>query len=291
MMRRWMLMVVGVLLWSMVSVATAQVDTTQVAPVYLIVTQDGGEFVGTLVSDDTREVVIETRDLGRVTIPKYQIKEMRVLEDGELSASGAYLDEHIFATRHFITTNGLPVVKGESYIQWNVYGPNFQFGIGERVGVGIITSWFGTPLIGTFKYSVPLSKKVHLGLGTLLGTGSWSAPDYGIAVPFAALTLGDRQKNLTLSAGYGVVWEDGNGDGRALLSVAGMTKVGRTISFVLDSIIVPAGEESGAVAFVIPGLRFQDKKDRAFQFGFAGALFDGEALAIPFPMVQLYRKF
>lgn len=57
-----------------------------------------------------------------------------------------------------------------------------------------MTSWFGSPIIGSAKYSIPLNENTNLALGTLLGTGSWASPDYGIALPFAALSLGNAQK-------------------------------------------------------------------------------------------------
>lgn len=273
------------------SAAMAQqvTDTTRVimTGIHVITTQDGGEFVGRIVSDDGREVIIETENLGRVIIPKYQIKEMR-RQGVERQVD---LGNHAFATRYFLTTNGLSVPRGASYIQWNTYGPNFQFGISERLGIGIITSWFGVPLIGNLKYSFELDESTHVALGTLLGTGSWTAPDFGIALPFGAITLGNRRNNLTLSAGYGTVWESGRGEGNALFALGGMTQVGSTVSLVFDSIVMPTVDDGMGFALIIPGVRFQDKRDQAFQFGFVGFIVDGEVAPAPFPMVQWYRMF
>lgn len=276
---------------SLGSVTHAQVDTTQTAPTYLIVTQDGGEFVGTLLSDDSREVVIETKDLGRVTIPKYQIKEMRVLEAEHISTAGRYIREHIFATRYFLTTNGLPVKKNESYVQWSLYGPSFQVALRPNMSIGLITSWVGMPIIGTFKYSTQLATQTSLGFGTLLGTGSWASPEFGLAVPFAALTWGDRRTNVNLSLGYGSLWANGNADGTVLLSLASMVKLERNMSFVFDSIIVPDVDSGSTFALLIPGIRFQENQRKAIQIGFAGIVADGDAVPYPLPTVQLYRKY
>jgi len=140
------------------------------------------------------------------------------------------------------------------------------------------------PLIGSIKYSTKLGENTSLAIGTLLGTGSWAAPKFGLVLPYAGLTFGGRRSNLTFSAGYGAVWDEFDSGGEALLSVAGMTKLGKNISFVFDSFIVP-----GTLVILIPGLRFQSKDDKAFQFGFGGGVFDGETFPLPF--VQWFKKF
>jgi len=210
-----------ILTFSLNSNVIAQTDSTHtdMSKIYIITTYQGGEFVGKIISQDAKEVLIETKDKGQVLIPKYEIKEMKEIQVEEFTKNGDYIPKQVFSTRYFLTTNGLPIEKGESYLQWNLYGPDFEFGVGKNFGLGIMTSWIGMPIIGTAKYSIPLSKKANLAIGTLLGTGSWTAPDFGIALPFTALTLGDRRSNINFSFGYGAVFSDGQSDGRVLMSV------------------------------------------------------------------------
>ena len=277
--------------------AISQVDTTKTSEsrIYIIITNDGGEFIGRIIRQDAREVLIDTQDRGEIIIPKYQIKEMRELKPGELSQKGEYIPEEVFSTRYFITTNGLPAEKGESYILWSLWGPDIQFGVGKNTTVGVLTTWFGVPIIGSFKYAIELGDNSNLALGTLLGTGSWASPDFGIALPYAALTFGNRRSNLTFSGGYGAIWGDGESGGRALVSVAAMTKITKSTSLVFDSFIVPnAGGgniDTGTVALLFPGLRIQTRDKSAFQFGFAGLIADGELLPFPIPAVQWFKKF
>ncbi len=274
-----------ILILSIANHAIAQVDTTKTSDkIYIIITFDGGEFIGKIISQNAREILIETQDLGQIVVPKYQIKEMKEIVPGDISSSGEYIPAQIFATRYFLTTNGLPIEKGESYILWNLWGPDFQFGAGENLSVGILTSWIGVPIVGSIKYSVELGENTSLAVGALLGTGSWAVPEFGLALPYAGLTFGSRRSNITFSAGYGLVWNGGDSRGEALLSVAGMTKVAKNMSFVFDSFIVP-----GTLVILIPGLRFQSKDDRAFQFGFGGGVIDGETFPLPF--VQWFKKF
>lgn len=281
--------------------------------IYLIIHQEGYNYTGKIISQDEREIILETKENGKLAIPKYMIKSIKELKPEEVNEKGEYIPSEVFSTRYFITTNGLPIEKGESYIQWNLYGPDFQFGIGKNTGVGIMTSWIGMPVIGTFKYSISLGKKINFGLGTLLGTGSWALPDYGIALPFSALTLGDRRTNVTLSMGYGAVIAEGKTDGRFLLSGAALAKIGKKVSLVFDSFIMTDGgyktvndentdpntgivtsisrqEKRAGFALLIPGVRWQLETNKAFQFGFAGLLVKNEFLPVPIPMIQWYRK-
>jgi len=270
---------------------SAQKDSVKATKIYVITTNDGGEFIGEIISEDAKEVLIKTKDKGEVSIPKYQIKTRKTLESGDLNASGEYIPAEVFSTRYFITTNGLPIVKGESYVQWNLWGPDFEFGVADNFSVGVMTTWLANPMIATAKYSIPLNKKTSLGVGTLLGTTTWIAPgSFGLALPFASLTNGDRKKNISLTAGYGAVAFDGEISGRMLLSAAGMTKVGKKVSIVFDSFIIPPKGRSGTTALLIPGLRIQTASDKAFQFGFAGIYTSEEFVPLPIPFVQWYKK-
>ncbi len=239
--------------------AQVAAETGEPPKTYVVVKNDGTRFYGFILSQDSREVLIETRELGQVYIPLHEVREIRQVANRELDEKGFYVPGEVFSTRYFITANALPVQRGENYILWNLYGPDFQFGVTDNLGLGLMTSWVGYPIVGTAKYSIPIGKGWNGGLGMLLGTGSWAIPDFILALPFGAITYGDRTKNFTLTAGYGGIWynteiltfHNGNhyynyteeriGEGNFLLSVAGMIKVSRTLSLVFDSFIMPRG--------------------------------------------------
>jgi hypothetical protein len=245
---------------------------------------------------DPREVLIDTKNMGQVSIPKHEIKEIKLIKSGDVSADGEYLPSETFATRYFITTNGLPIAKGESYVLWNWYGPDVQFGVAKNFSLGVISTWFVAPVIASAKYSLELDANTHLGVGTLLGTGSWVARDFHFALPFASLTWGNRRSNFTVSGGYGEVWQNGSAfedhpshSGRALCSVAGMTKVSKKTSLVFDSFIFPGnGRNLDYFALYNAGFRVQTRADAAFQLGFLGISSTNDF--VPIPMVQFFRK-
>jgi len=302
---------------------------------YKVIKQNGASFTGKIISRDARELLIESLEAGLVYIPKHEIREIIAIEEGEVTNGGG-----LFGTRYFLTTNGFPVKKGENYVQWNIFGPDFQFGVADHFGMGIMTSWVGLPIIGTAKYSRHLTKNISGGLGFLGGTGSWAFPQYGLLLPFGFLTYGNRINNINFSGGYGALFTEqteytivnqpteystnrvedvsvSQGEGRPLLSIAGMFRINKKFSFVFDSFIMLPGkdrvrkiiesrydevsrkqtyyfseeiEKSYPLVVLSPGLRFQANENSSFQFGFTGIRFEGEFVPVPIPMVQWFRK-
>jgi hypothetical protein len=256
-MKRIILISAFILLYTLFNQVTAQNETLglneNLVKTFLVEKQNGAKFVGEIVSEDAREILIRTKDRGEIFIPQHEVKRVtEIVPETEKE----YITEEIFATRYFITTNGLPIKKGENYIQWNIYGPDFQFGVADNFGVGIMTSWAAIPVIANAKYSIALGKNKSMALGMLAGTGSWALPEFGLLVPFVSFTYGNRRNNITFSTGYGQLFyeEDeyspispniyekvNKREGRYLLSIAGMTKINEKFSLVFDSFIAPRG--------------------------------------------------
>ena len=261
-------------------------DTNQ----YRFVKTDGGEIFGKILSQDAREILVLTKDNRKIYIPQHTIKEIVLISSSNFNQKGDFVGEDKFSTRYFITTNGLPIKKGENYVQWNLFGPDFQFGIGKNLGVGLMTSWFGIPIIGTIKKSWELGDKTQVAIGGLFGTGSWASPDFGGMLPFGTISFGDRTKNIAISAGYGAIWQDGGTTGRALTSIAGMIKVSQKVSLVFDSFIFLPGKTESGLALLIPGVRIHQSEGKAIQFGFIGMYANNELIPVPIPSVQWYRS-
>ena len=284
------------------NISFSQKDTIAIqdTSTYRFIKTDGGELIGKILSQDAREILILTADNRKIYIPQHTIKEMVLVNTSDFNSNGTFIGEDKFATRYFITTNGLPIKKGEHYVQWNLFGPDFQFGLGKNFGVGIMTSWVGIPIVGTIKKSWELGEKTQFAIGGLIGTGSWAAPDWGGALPFATLSFGDRTKNLAISGGYGAIWQNGDLEGRAITSIAGMIKISPKFSLVFDSFILLPGQtetitntyqdEKPGMAIFIPGIRWHQAEGKAIQFGFTGVYANGNLLPIPIPMVQWYRS-
>jgi hypothetical protein len=295
-MRYFLQFFLAVILSLFAQTAAAQKDTTTASSKTLVrvVKTDGGELLGYILEEDAREILFNTRDGRTIYIPQHTIEEIEIVKAHEIAADGTFLGEEVFATRYFLTTNGLPLKKGQHYIQWNLYGPDFQFSLPNDIGVGLMTTWVGVPVIANVKKSIKLGEKTQLAAGALLGTGSWAEPDFSLALPFATLSFGDRTKNIAFSGGYGAIFSDGQSSSRFLCSVAGMAKITPKLSFIFDSFILPGSSTSGendgfsSFALIIPGLRWYTRDDGAFQFGFTGIMEGGEAVPVAIPMIQWF---
>ena len=274
------------------NIALSQTDTTLTkdTSTYRIIKTDGGELIGQIQSQDAREILLLTKDDRQIYIPQHAIKEIIKLKNSDFNNIGTFIGEDKFATRYFITTNGLPIKKGEHYAQWNLFGPDFQFGIGKDLGVGIMSSWIGVPIIGSIKKSWQIGDKSQFAIGGLVGTGSWIVPEFGGALPFATLSFGDRSKNIAFSGGYGAIWTGDGVSGRAISSIAGMAKISPKISLVFDSFVLLPNENQTGGALFIPGIRWHQEEGKAIQFGFAGIIADGDIVPVTIPTIQWYRS-
>ena len=259
---------------------TYPADSTKLVCITL---NDGTKIIGKVTQNNERELTVSSTNGRRQIIPQYFVKTISDINESDMSKNGKYLGKDNYCTRYFLTTNGLPIEKGKNYIQWNLFGPDIQFSVSDHFGVGIMTSWIGNPVVGSFKYSNKISKNVHYAIGGLVGTTTWYGRA-GLALPFAALTFGNGRNNINFSSGYGAVWKGFESNGTALYSIAGMAKLSNKLSFVFDSFITKE------FAFFTPNLRYHFTETNAFQFGIAFLQAEGEFRRIPLPMFQWYRR-
>ncbi len=264
-MKKAILFFVTLLVFSGLSgVATAQEAISKDSLIYKVIKHNGVAFTGRILSQDAREVLVDSQEIGQVFVPRHEIKEIQRLEVGEKPITGG-----LFSTRYFLTTNGFPIKKGDNYVQWNLFGPDFQFGVADNLSLGIMTSWVGIPIVGTAKYSRNLGNNLCGGIGLLAGTGSWAFPEFGLALPFGFISAGTRVNNVNFSAGYGMLFYEtteytyqivntptewstnsytqtertfNESEGRPLLSIAGMFRLNSKFSFVFDSFIMLKGK-------------------------------------------------
>lgn len=272
------------------SYAQTEYDTSKY---YLVTKNDGTQYQGKIIKSDDRELLLKTATIGNIYIPKHEIKSIKVISAGEISSSGTYIGEDEFATRHFLTTNGHALGKSKSYAQINLWGPEVEFGVSDKLSVGIMTSWLAVPIVGTVKYSIELDQKVHLGVGALVGTGSWvNASSFG-ALPFGALTFGDRKNNITFSGGMLALGSGGDVSTQVLMSAAALSRISKKVTFVFDSFIVPGSNNSsiGTTAILTPGLRFSGTPEKSFQFGFGAIMIDNIFVPLPIPVLSWLRAF
>ncbi len=239
-------------------------DSSSTDQLYVIKMHDGIEYIGKILTDDSREILIETENLGQLYIRKSDIKRITKIIDKKSIINGEYQEEGPFTTRYTFTTNALPIKKRENYAIINLFGPEVHFATSDKFTLGVMSSWIVSPMILAGKYSIKTkSKKVNLSLGTLMGTSGYlnNFRGYG-GLHFANITFGSRMKNVTIAGGYAYL-QLGNKNSfytegtyytedqyfydferttspmvkGPIFSIAGITKVGARASFVFDSMI------------------------------------------------------
>lgn len=282
---------------------TVPSDTTVVLK--KITKHDGVVYIGEILSDDGREILLLTKKLGKIYIPKSDIAS---IEDADLDkievVNGDLREQGPFKTRYYFTNNALPIEKGENYAMVHLYGPEVHFAVTNRLSIGVMATWAASPIGLALKYSIPTNnEKLNLSLGTIMLSSGYinSARGYG-GLHWGSITYGSPGKNISFSSGFGYVNLGFNNSNNYLKmasvsSVAGIIPVGDNSSFIFDSMVGvtqrkntmysggfvdvngnpvsgPEIYETGTevAAFFMPGMRFQRKPRRAFQVALAGVI-------------------
>lgn len=249
------------------NIANAQADSTaKDTSKFIVITNDGGEFIGTIESDDGRELKLQTIDKGVVIIPKYAIKSITKANNDNL-INGVYFFENPHSSRYFYTPSGYGIKKGEGYVQtiWGVYY-QLQYGITDNFSIGASTTIIGSPLTFTPKYSYEIKPKLNIAVGAQVGTETYSLvngrkPFLGIG--YASLTKGSKENNLTFGVGYAFLRFDDQQEGGAAFSVAGITRLAKKISMMGEFWVIPNQE----ILFGGPGVRIMMKRENILDFG------------------------
>ncbi len=181
-------------------------QTTENKVLYLIKKSDGNEIFGYILTDDGREILVETKTVGNLYINKADIKEIVAIENKEDQslAYGEYRAVGPYTTRYYFTTNALPIKKGEDYAMIHLFGPEVHFALSDNFNLGIMSTWIASPVALAAKYSFNSKSNTHFSLGTIAGSSGFINQGQGYGgLFFATITQGTRKSNISFSAGYG----------------------------------------------------------------------------------------
>jgi hypothetical protein len=188
--------------------AQAQTDsTTTDSTFYLVKKTDGGEFYGYIISDDGREILLQTANIGKIYITKGDIESITEVNAEKLNSDGTVKYEDFratgpFTTRYYFTTNALPIEKDENYAMLHLYGPEVHFALNDNFSLGVMSSWIASPIGIAAKYSFDSETDVHFSLGSILASSGYfmNAGAFG-GLHWATVTKGDRKSNISFTAG------------------------------------------------------------------------------------------
>lgn len=235
--------------------------TFDLEKIYVITRHNGIEYIGKILEENPREILLATESIGALYIPKIEIQSIIEVKSKKHIVNSEFQPEGPFTTRYSFTNNALPIKKGENYGMINLYGPEMHIAATDHLNIGIMTTWIASPLIGVGKYSLgDGSSKFNASIGTMLGTSGYLNGFKGFGgLHWLTLTFGDRKNNLSFSGGYAYLqtgikrmkegvyidseyYNSSNANKvnmpmihGPIASIAGIAKIGARYSFVFDS--------------------------------------------------------
>ena len=167
---------------------------------------NGNEYIGRILSDDGREMLIETNSVGKIYVQKSEIKSITAYDAEDFTIlNSEKVKSTPFSTRYTFTTNALPIKKKDNYYMLNLWGPEFHVAVADNFNIGVMSSWIGSPLAVAAKYSFQTKNpKLNFSVGEIAGSMGYFDLSAYLSLSFANVTIGDRDKNITFAGGYGI---------------------------------------------------------------------------------------
>ncbi len=137
------------------------------------------------------------------TYPDAKSEDAKPEKDEEVQEkeyNGPINSEH--DSRYFFAPTALPLKKGELYYNTLYFlSHDVQYGVTDRLILGMGTTIIGLPFYLTAKYSIPIQENSHLAFGDLLMVGTYGTNFFG-NLAFATYTYGNSHNNITIGAGH-----------------------------------------------------------------------------------------
>jgi hypothetical protein len=193
-MKRFFFWLVVVSISSIINVMHAQVVPAD-SNFYRVVKTNQQEYIGKIVNDDGREILLETISLGKLYIAKSDIQSITRIEAGKDLTDLEFRGKGVFSTRYQFSTNAFPIEKNENYALINLYGPEVHFSVSKNFSVGVLATWIASPIVLALKYTIPTkNEKVNFGFGTLMGSVGYLNNSKGFGgLHWGMVTYGDRK--------------------------------------------------------------------------------------------------
>ena len=231
------------LLISIGALLSISIFSQDVKNLYLFEFEDESEYVGELISDSPDQVTVKRMDGSVVNIPAYKIIKRTKIDEGQWDENAQELIfPNLHDTRYFFSPSAFALNKGEGYYM-NAYWLYWsgQVGITDRFSVGFGSTFWLSPSTLAAKYTIPLTEDLTSAVGWFwIGNPFISSEDENVGrfgkktwvnMPFAVITKGDKEKNITLGIGYNIKSKD---DNPFVLNIGGTYRLSRKIAFVVE---------------------------------------------------------
>jgi hypothetical protein len=161
---------------------------------------------GYLLSDNGRELELETAGIGILIIQKSDVIEILDAEEGtqsvNLNSMSSRASRNIVASdrapqssRYFFAPSALPMEKKEGYAHANWLSANVSSQVSDNLMVGAALSWVGLGV--QLKASAQLSENLH---GSIGGMALYGFADIGPTFfPYINVTSGDHNNHFSMA--------------------------------------------------------------------------------------------
>ena len=185
--------------WSAFSLdARAQAPENE-ETLYRVETTDENVFIGTLVSEDDEQIVLDTRAVRQITIARADIERMQAIDPNRMR-DGAYWFENPQSTRYFFAPNVIGLPEGVGYYQntW-IFLNNVNVGVSNNVSIGAGTVPVFLPVASALPFwllpkvsiSTP-SDRLHLAAGGVIGGVVGDGESVGAGLVYGLSTVGSE---------------------------------------------------------------------------------------------------
>lgn len=282
--------------------------------IYFITAKDGSTVNGTLQEKNEKQISINTRNFGTVTIERDSIRQLQVLAPVSYK-NGKFFFPNPNATRYFMSPSAIPLEKGEGYFQ-NTYLflCSANYGITNNIslgaGIDVITPFIkgsGGPIaIATLKAGFRIVENFYIaGTTILLHTpyldNATDKNESAYLIEDASFTIGNPDINFTAGIAYGL--HDGEGMPGPSFTFSGMARVTPRFSLLSENWIIPetqyqydyfSGTDSiigtSYKGYISYGMRFMSQKI-AVDFGFINNGDIAKSIFLGIPYVDFVVKF
>ena len=216
----------------------SNIGFSQNAPLIHIRLKNGNTFIGKQISESGTIIIMQSEGIGEITIQKSNLKSYKKIDPAEIKF-GDYWFENPNASRYLFAPSGYSLKAGEGYYQnFMLFYNSIGYGFTDQftMGFGVIPFTFGDELFATVqaKYSFPIiENKLNAGAGFLYSSGFGDK----LGIGYGVLTYGSKDNNITVGAGYG--WTDGNVANRPIITINGMTRLGKKFGLVTENWLIP----------------------------------------------------
>lgn len=244
---------------------------------------DGSVFIGTVVEENAREIVLRTQAGAAVTIPKSEIRRREAFA-GRIEG-GRVIRYDPNRTRLLFSPTARPLGRGHGYVAvYELVIPFVAVGITERVslsgGTVLLPGAFGRVFYVAPKVTLVNGPRLAVALGGV-GLGVFVEDEDATAgIGYGLVTYGGPERAITVGAGF--AFAEGEIADGALVVVGGETQVSNSVKLLTENYVVPVETNVTTCPLQTP-CTTTTETDYEVALS-AGIRFFGEQLAVDFAL-------